>query len=118
MGDAFGRVLEEATQFPNRAARSWLDIYGFGTDPRTVFGPARHQRLVEVKRRYDHQNVFRANPNIPPGRQRSSALRSPSMSEPVSTCEGYQAPSVITGERERTTHRVPARPIRCRRSCH
>jgi hypothetical protein len=109
MGGAFGRVPEEATPFPNRAARFWLNIYGFwtdpaddddrvafvrgmsadmeqfatgghyvnfqglepaghrGFDPRTVFGPAKCQRLVEVKRRYDHENVFRVNPNIPPG---------------------------------------------------
>jgi FAD/FMN-containing dehydrogenase len=35
-------------------------------DPREVFGPARYQRLVEVKRRYDPENVFHINANIPP----------------------------------------------------
>ena len=33
MAGAFGRVPEEATPFPNRAARFWLNIYGFWTDP-------------------------------------------------------------------------------------
>jgi len=37
-----------------------------GFDPRTVFGPARYQRLVEVKRRYDPENVFQGNQNIRP----------------------------------------------------
>ncbi|MGK5169268.1 FAD-binding oxidoreductase [Geodermatophilus sp. CPCC 205761] len=109
MGGAFGRVAEGATPFPNRAARFWLNIYGFwtdpadddervgfvrgmsadmepfatgghyanfqglepaghrGFDPRTVFGPAKYQRLVEVKRRHDPGNVFHVNQNIPPG---------------------------------------------------
>ncbi len=33
MGGAFGRVPQDATPFPNRAARYWLNIYGFWTDP-------------------------------------------------------------------------------------
>jgi FAD/FMN-containing dehydrogenase len=36
-------------------------------DPRTVFGPAKYERLVEVKRRYDPGNLFHVNHNIPPG---------------------------------------------------
>jgi hypothetical protein len=32
-----------------------------------VFGPAKYQRLVEVKRRYDPENVFHVNQNVPPG---------------------------------------------------
>jgi FAD/FMN-containing dehydrogenase len=108
LGGAFGRVPEEAAPFPNRAARFWLNIYGFwddpaddadriafvrglsadmepfatggqyinfqgaepsghrGFDPRAVFGPAKYQRLVAVKRRYDPENVFHVNHNIPP----------------------------------------------------
>jgi hypothetical protein len=32
MGGAFGRVAEDATPFPNRAANYWLNIYGFWGD--------------------------------------------------------------------------------------
>jgi len=109
MGGAFGRVPEAATPFPNRAARFWLNIYGFwadpaddddrvafvrgmsadmdpfatggeyvnfqgqersghrALDPRAVFGSAKYDRLVAVKRRYDPDNVFHINHNIPPG---------------------------------------------------
>ena len=33
MEGAFGRVPEEATAFPNRSAKYWLNIYGFWHDP-------------------------------------------------------------------------------------
>jgi FAD/FMN-containing dehydrogenase len=33
MEGAFGRVPEEATAFPNRSAKYWLNIYGFWQDP-------------------------------------------------------------------------------------
>lgn len=33
MGGAFGRVAEDATPFPTRAARFWLNVYGFWSDP-------------------------------------------------------------------------------------
>jgi FAD/FMN-containing dehydrogenase len=33
MGGAFGRVDEDATPFPNRAARYWLNVYGFWREP-------------------------------------------------------------------------------------
>ncbi len=33
MGGAFGRVDEDATAFPSRAAAYWLNIYGFWSDP-------------------------------------------------------------------------------------
>jgi FAD/FMN-containing dehydrogenase len=32
LGGAYGRVPEDATPFPNRAARFWLNIYGFWND--------------------------------------------------------------------------------------
>ncbi|WP_448620173.1 FAD-binding protein [Geodermatophilus sp. URMC 65] len=38
-----------------------------GLDPRTVFGPPKYRRLVDVKRRYDPGNLFHVNHNIPPG---------------------------------------------------
>jgi FAD/FMN-containing dehydrogenase len=107
MGGAFGRVPEDATAFPSRAAAYWLNIYGFWADaaddaartawvkgfsdalrphalageyvnflghdegdPRAkalaVYGPAKLERLVAVKRRYDPDNLFRINHNIPP----------------------------------------------------
>jgi FAD/FMN-containing dehydrogenase len=107
MGGAFGRVAEDATAFPNRAARFWLNIYGFWSDPAhdaariawvkefsdamrphamagqyvnflghddadahrkalAAYGPAKLERLMELKRRYDPANLFRINHNIPP----------------------------------------------------
>ena len=32
MGGAFGRVAEDETAFPSRAAQYWLNIYGFWPD--------------------------------------------------------------------------------------
>ena len=32
MGGAFGQVAEEATPFPDRSSRFWINIYGFWTD--------------------------------------------------------------------------------------
>jgi FAD/FMN-containing dehydrogenase len=108
LGGAYGRVAEDATPFPNRAARYWINIYGFWTDPadddartafvrgmssdmdpfatggqylnfqgheqaghrvldpRSTYGPDKYARLVEVKQRYDPDNVLRTNHNIPP----------------------------------------------------
>jgi FAD/FMN-containing dehydrogenase len=37
-----------------------------GSVPRTVFGPTKYQRLVDVKKRYDPGNLFHVNHNIPP----------------------------------------------------
>ncbi len=107
MGGAFGRVPEDATAYPSRAAEYLLNIYGFWTDPAedaeriawvkgfstamdpyamvgqyvnflghdetdarskalAAYGPAKYERLVAVKRKYDPENLFRINHNIPP----------------------------------------------------
>jgi FAD/FMN-containing dehydrogenase len=42
---AFARVPEDATAFPNRSARFWLNIYGFWQDP------AQDERLSDFARR-------------------------------------------------------------------
>jgi FAD/FMN-containing dehydrogenase len=34
---------------------------------RAAYGPERFERLTAIKRRYDPDNVFRFNLNIPPG---------------------------------------------------
>ncbi|MEX5235021.1 FAD-binding oxidoreductase [Kocuria arenosa] len=105
---AFGRVPEDATAWPSRSARFWLNIFGFWRDPaddarltayartvhaalepfaepgqyvnflgaeaggdpvvaaRQAYGRAKHERLVELKNRFDPENMFRGNHNIVP----------------------------------------------------
>lgn len=110
MGGAFGRVPADATPFPDRSSRYWLNIYGFWPDAAddaariafvrgfaadmephasggqyvnflgredgrpdaraaalAVYGPGKLERLTAIKRRYDPENIFRLNHNIPPG---------------------------------------------------
>ncbi|WP_152192917.1 FAD-binding oxidoreductase [Georgenia satyanarayanai] len=107
MGGAFARVPAEATPFPARGARFWLNVYGAWTDPavdaprtawvravvqdmapfstgglyvnflgaeagdraqatRAVYGAGPLERLAGLKRRYDPENLFRLNHNVPP----------------------------------------------------
>jgi FAD/FMN-containing dehydrogenase len=105
---AFGRVPEDATAWPSRAARFWVNIFGFWRDPaddvrltayartvhaalkpfaeqgqyvnflgaetggdpvaaaRQAYGRDKHERLVELKNRFDPENMFRGNHNIVP----------------------------------------------------
>ncbi len=35
-------------------------------DARTVFGPTKYQQLVDMKRRFDPENLLHVNHNIPP----------------------------------------------------
>lgn len=41
---------------------------------RAAYPPATYDRLAAIKRRYDPQNLFRLNPNIPPDRVRGSRV--------------------------------------------
>ena len=53
---------------PHLAARRWLNYLGSEDDAdavRNAYGP-NYDRLAEAKRRYDPDNVFRLNQNIPP----------------------------------------------------
>ena len=109
MGGAFARVPDDATAYPNRAARYLLNIYGTWDEPErdadriawvrafhgdvephaaqgqyvnflgldrdgdaraaalAAYGPAKLRRLIQLKRRYDPENLFRLNHNVDPG---------------------------------------------------
>jgi FAD/FMN-containing dehydrogenase len=72
-GKAWARDFHAALQ-PFASTGEYVNFLGAeasGSDPRAqaiaAYGPAKFTRLVELKRRYDPQNVFRLNHNIPPG---------------------------------------------------
>ena len=57
---------------PHAMAGQYVNFLGRDEgDPRSkalaVYGPAKLDRLTAIKRRYDPENVFRINHNIPPG---------------------------------------------------
>ena len=64
---AWGRATMDALQ-PFTAAGHYVnDMVETGEDvARSVYGDAKYERLVELKRRYDPGNVFRLNQNIRP----------------------------------------------------
>lgn len=66
---AWARATEE-TLWPWTMAGMALNFMNDIDDARvrTTFGPAKYQRLVELKRCWDPDNVFAMNQNIPPGR--------------------------------------------------
>ena len=59
--DTIAEVLPHAL-----AGRYVNDVAEAGTDSRSVYGDAKHERLVALKRAWDPDNVFRLNQNIQP----------------------------------------------------
>jgi len=59
------RPFAMAAQYVNFASRDERDPYSQAV---AVYGEAKLARLMEIKRRYDPENLFRINHNIPPGR--------------------------------------------------
>jgi FAD/FMN-containing dehydrogenase len=62
---AFGRVPEEATAFPNRSARFWLNVYGFWRDPGederlTAFARHVHARMQPFAEHGEYVNFLGA----------------------------------------------------------
>ena len=48
------------------AGRYVNDVSEAGTDGAQIYGAAKYQRLVALKRKYDPENFFRLNQNIKP----------------------------------------------------
>jgi hypothetical protein len=48
------------------AGRYVNEVFEEGTDPATIYGPEKMERLVAIKRAWDPDNVFRVNHNIRP----------------------------------------------------
>jgi len=58
-----GRAREEMSRF---GSGQYVNFTGEGGAERAAYPPQTYARLAEVKRRYDPDNVFRFNQNIPP----------------------------------------------------
>ena len=64
---AWGRTTMEALQPFTTAGHYVNDMIETGDDVvRAIYGPAKYERLVGLKRTYDPENVFRLNQNIKP----------------------------------------------------
>ncbi|KRE63847.1 dehydrogenase [Arthrobacter sp. Soil736] len=73
---AFGRVPEEATAFPNRSARYWLNVYGFWHDPSederlTAFARKAYALMQPFSEHGEYVNFLGAEP----GHQEADAAR-------------------------------------------
>jgi FAD/FMN-containing dehydrogenase len=62
---AWVREVSETMQ-PYKTGRVYLNLHGDVDDVRAGYGDAKYARLVEIKRKYDPDNVFRFNQNIKP----------------------------------------------------
>jgi FAD/FMN-containing dehydrogenase len=62
---SWGRSTMDALS-PFTAAGQYVNDLAEPGDVRTIYGPAKFERLVELKREYDPDNVFRLNQNIRP----------------------------------------------------
>ena len=69
---AWARTLAGALQ-PFETGGVYVNFLGDEGDGRVraAYGPARYDRLVQLKDRYDPGNLFRLNQNIPPSRNGS-----------------------------------------------
>lgn len=51
---------------PFTAEGHYVNDFAESGDVRVIYGARKHERLVELKRAYDPENVFRLNQNIRP----------------------------------------------------
>jgi hypothetical protein len=61
----WGRVTMDSLK-PFTAAGHYVNDFAEPGDVRAIYGAGKHERLVELKRAYDPDNVFRLNQNITP----------------------------------------------------